>query len=44
MEPFIAESESNLSQTKQPPTFYQLIGVWQVLSNKLVGFSHIIID
>lgn len=44
MEPFVAESASNPSQTKQPLTFYQLMGVWQVLSNKLVGFNHVLVD
>jgi len=44
MEPFVAGFESNPSQTKQPLTFYWLIGVWQVLSNKLVGFNHVLGD
>lgn len=44
MEPFIAESECNTPQTEQPLTFYHLRGVWQVLSNKLVGFNHILVD
>lgn len=41
---FHAESGSSPSQTKQPLTFFQLIGVWEVLSDKLVGFNHVLVD